>query len=229
MIDFNLNTIDWVAISSLLTFAMVIITVCTLWQNNKQLKEIKRQWSEQNRARLNISIVAKNNIFALKISNVGKSTAYGIDIKISQNFIDCLYSDYVKNTFEKLNNKKYILEAGNDKYIYISPVYGQSSHTINNSENYSGEEINKWLDSNKNTPISITGVYCDLYKIDETFCIDDFIINSIIVNDALTVAIQNIKEGTVVQNNNYMPIQKSLDMIAKNIDKLKIELNNGSK
>ena len=79
------------------------------------------------------------------------------------------------------------------------------------------------MDSNKNTPISITGVYCDLYKIDDTFCIDDFIINSIIVNDALTTAIQHIKNGTIVQNNDYMPIQKSLDIIATKMDKLKIE------
>lgn len=223
MIIFNLNTIDWVAISSFLTVIMILVTILTLIQNKKQLQEIKRQWSEQNRARLSFSIVVKGDMFVLKISNIGKNTAYGIDMTISQNFIDCLYSDCVKKLFENLNNKKFILEAGVDKYLFISPIYGQASHTINGCEHYSGEDINKWLDENKKTLISLSGTYCDYYKIEETFCINDFLVNSTIVHDALATAIQSIEKGTIVKNDHYMPIQKSLDMIAHKIDKLKLD------
>ncbi len=216
----NLNTIDWAAISSIITFIMVIATFISLKHNREQLKEIKRQWQEENRARLNFSIVSNNGLFLLKISNIGNNNAYDIKLKFSDCFLNCLYAETVKNNFVNLERKSFIIEAGVSKYIYLSPIYGDSrSEFLSPHESFTGSEINKWLDKNRKTEIEIIGTYCNKYKINENFTLDDFLIESIVVNDELTNAVKYIKKGLIVQNDKYMPIQKSLDLIAKNIIK----------
>ena len=41
------------------------------------------------------------------------------------------------------------------------------------------------------------------------------------VKDELTLAVERIKKGMIVQNDQYYPIQKSLDIIAKSMNKIK--------
>lgn len=224
-------------LSAIASFAMVFASLYTLrkslnehkidrtlqermlLQNQNQLNEIKRQWEEENRARLNFSIIINDGLILLKISNLGKSNAYDIRLKISEDFIKNLFSEHLRNQFNHLQEKPFAIEAGKSKHYMISPIYSDIEYTIGGKEKYPGSYINKWLDQNKGIQIQITGVYCDLYQISESFSIENFLTESIIVYDALTNAVLNMKKGSIVQNDQYNPIQKSLHLILKELEK----------
>jgi len=218
--NFNLNTFDWVAISSITSCLVVIITGITLWLNKRQLNEIKHQWVEENRARLNFSIVSNEGRFLLKIANIGKNNAFDIKLHFNEEFISTLFSKYSKNVYQTIQSKSFVIESGEKKYYDISPSYGYEGSSYSypgNKENFTGKEINDWLDTNLYLKIEINGSYCDKYKISESFSIGDFITKSIIVKDDISLALQEIQKGTIVQNDQYMPIQKSLDIIARHV------------
>lgn len=193
-------------------------------QNKEQLDEMKKQWAETNRARLNFSIISYEGLFLLKVTNCGIKTAFNISLQINNNFIDSHFSNKIKQSLSSLANKPFCLEAGVSKYYYISPIYGDSLHYIGN-ESFPSSQINKWLDEHKSQKIKISGIYCDLYPIHEEFSIDDYINMSVVVTDELTSAVEKIKKGMIVQNNQFYPIQKSLDIIARNI----VEINKENK
>lgn len=186
--NLDIYTIDWIAISAFASFAMVVIT----WFS---LRLMKRQWNEEKRPRLNFSIAISQVWYVLKISNIGKQNAYNIDIDFNQEFIDIL-SPVRKSSFERLETKSFAIEAGCSKYYLIS-------------------SCEEWKSAC--SEIIVKGKYCNKYKIDEKIYIDEFITDSLIVNDALTTDIGYIKKGLIVQNDKYYPIQKSLDIIAKKL------------
>ena len=74
----NLCTIDWAAVSAIASLLMVIATFITLRQNKGQLNQMKKQWSEERRARLEFSIVFINQYIMLKVENVGIDRAKDI-------------------------------------------------------------------------------------------------------------------------------------------------------
>ena len=219
------NDISWLSfwaayLSAAATFIMVIFTWLTLKQNGEQLEELKRQWNEKYRARLSFSIVSKQGLFMLKIANVGKETAYNIRLTFSDDFIESLLANSTKEIYRKLNRKSFIIEPNTDKFFYLSPIYGNSSVKFNRTnEEFSAEDINKWLDVFRYIPIEINGTYCENYRISEALILDDYLIMSLVVNDELTNSIEDIKKGTVVKNDQFYPIQKSLDIIAKYMSK----------
>lgn len=159
--NIDIYTIDWVTISALITAIMAIIAGIALHQNSLQLKELKKQWEEKNRARLTFSIVARQDMFLLKITNAGQQTAYDIELNFSNNFIDNHFSEQVKNTYKKIQNTKFAIESGDSKFFFISPIYKEdtSLHDIGKNEHYTGKDINQWLDTNSANLIDITGQY----------------------------------------------------------------------
>lgn len=199
-------------LSAIASFTMIYFT----WRT---LREMQRQWNETNRARLTFAIVAYDGVFLLKITNCGTATAYNITINFNKDFIDKHFSSKIKEKLQSLSSKSFCIEAGISKYYYISPTYTEGTCTIGDKETYTGEQIKKWLDEHKSDKIEITGQYCDLFDIKEEFSIDEYINGGIVVRDELTLAVERIKKGVIVQNDQYYPIQKSLDIIAKCISK----------
>lgn len=63
-------SIDWVAFGTIATFTMAIATFWSLYQNRKQLRELKRQWNEQNRAKVTPILIRKGNKIHLRIRNI---------------------------------------------------------------------------------------------------------------------------------------------------------------
>ena len=62
------------------------------------------------------------------------------------------------------------------------------------------------------------GKYNDRYEVDVTIPISDFVGKGFfVVLSETDRLLEHIKKGTVVQNDQYYPIQKSLDIIAKRI------------
>lgn len=216
--NIDLCTINWITISAIVTTIMAFIAGFALYKNGQQLKEIKRQWDETNRPRLVFSIVARQEMFLLKISNVGQQTASHIKLNFSHDFInDLLYKD-IKNTFRKLQDKEFCIESGISKFFLISPIYDIKNYKISRTnENFTKEQINQWIDDNIQRRIEINGTYGDKYKIEETLSIDDYINSSMVIDDELTYAVKIIKNNLIVNNDQYYPIQKSLDIIARHI------------
>ena len=71
------------------------------------------------------------------------------------------------------------------------------------------------------------GLYNDRYKIDEELCMSMFLDKTfMVVKGDLETTMGYTKKGLVVQNDSYMPIQKSLNQIAKSIKNIETSLKN---
>ena len=70
------------------------------------------------------------------------------------------------------------------------------------------------------------GTYNDIYTIDEEIEMNMFLDKTfMLVEGDLEVTMGYIKKGLVVQNNTYMPVQRSLDQIAKSIVRVESSLS----
>lgn len=202
-------------LSSIASFAMVLITWWTL-------RQTQQQWENEQRAKLNFTLDIAQKIYVLKIRNVGREDAYKIEVKFNKEFLDCITAKSIKEIYTNLQKTPFCIESGQTRYIYISSMNSDkpSTHTIGD-ETFTNKDIKEWLEINKNQEIIITGSYCDKYQINETLKLSDIMIDGALrIRDDLTVALESINKG-VVSPNNISPlytIQKSLDIIAKKID-----------
>ena len=179
-------------LSAIATAVMAFVALRSLLQNKKQLDELKKQREEENRARLVFEIISCQQIFMLKIMNVGKSTAFDVFLNIKSKLIEEHFSEYIKSIFEQNNNKRFVMAPGRCLYFYLTPIHTtQKTHKID-GEVFSSEMINQWLEKYKAEPIFITGSYCGRYEIQEKFSINDFMGTSLIVYDNTTLALQDI-------------------------------------
>jgi len=179
-------------LSAIATAVMAFIALRSLLQNKKQLDELKKQREDENRARLVFEIVSYQQIFMLKIMNVGKSTAFDVFLDIKSKVIEKHFSEYIKSIFAQNNNKRFVMAPGRCLYFYLTPIHTtQKTHKID-GVGFSSEMINQWLEKYKDEPIIITGSYCGRYEIHEKFSINDFIGMSLIVYDNTTLTLQDI-------------------------------------
>ncbi len=187
----ELCTIDWAAVGAIASFAMILVT----WLS---LRQMRRQWDEERRPRINFSIVVSQTWFMLKISNIGQQNAHNIILNFNREFIEAL-PEISKGAFEKLQTKPLAIETGCSKYYLISAYQER--------ENICNELI-------------IRGKYCNRYSIKEDIRVDEYLSESVIVDNTLTTDVSYIKKGLITQNNQHYSIQKSLDIIAKRIEKI---------
>lgn len=192
-----------VYLSAIASFGMIYFTYRSLKENRKQLEEIKRQREEDERARLVFSVIVYEHAFMLKISNIGKRNVYEASIRFNEEFLKELPEERNKEGYRQLGNS-FFVEAGTSHYLFIGWC-----HDINDV----------W--KNKNVVIKMNGSYNGVYNIDEEIDMNLFLDKTfMVVQGDLETTMGHIKKGLVVQNNSYMPIQKSLDQIAKTIVKV---------
>ena len=197
---------DWLSFwviyfSALMSLAMVIITWYTLKQNKEQLDEIKRERKESQQARLVFDVIVSQTAFFLRIRNIGKENALNVSITVNEDFIQNIENQN-RVIFKEMKVPFYI-PTDIPKYFYIGACKEVSS-------NWKG----------KGVTLSLTGTYCDSYQINESLDMDQFINKMhFVVEDELTTAFKYFKKGVITQNDSYDTIQKSLDSIAKNIEK----------
>ncbi len=104
--------------------------------------------------------------------------------------------------FRNVERVPFVIEQGECKYLFIG---------------FCDQVSNEWKD--KKVVLRITGCYCDKYQVDETFYMEEYIAMRFMkVTDDTTAAITSIKQGLVCPNKNHLPIQESLDIIAKQIE-----------
>lgn len=114
----NLCTIDWIAIGSIATGLMAIVTLYSLRQNRKQLNELKRQWNEQNKLRLFPSIVKKKGKSYLVLSNYSQVFANNIKLSVRKNSETTL--DWFDKFQENLDRSILQLEPFSSKYMMFN-------------------------------------------------------------------------------------------------------------
>lgn len=192
-----------VYLSAIASFGMIYFTYRSLQQNREQLLEMKKLREEEERARLVFSVIVYQQAFMLKISNVGKRNVYDATIHFNDDFLNELLEDIFQEGYRQLSNP-FFVEAGTSRYLFIGWC----------------EKINKaWKDND--VVIKMNGSYNGVYSIAEEIKMNLFLDKTfILVQGDLETTVGHIKKGLVVQNDTYMPIQKSLDSIATTLQKV---------
>lgn len=216
------TSVDWLHfwasyLGATASFIMIVYTAMSLRQNQRQLEEMKRQWIEEHRARLVFSLACKERMIVLKVSNVGKETAYNIRLRFSDDFIDSLFVKYIRDLYISFKDKSFTIGACEDKFFFLSGTWGDEGvhQFYRPKESIDNSKFVEWLNSHFTMPITITGVYNDKYSVNEVLRLDEFFFNSLTIRDDLTNGIMAIHKGLVLNNNRYATIQESLDTIAK--------------
>ncbi len=198
--------------------------------NNKQLDELKHQWAEQNRARLQFCIAPIRGVFFLKISNIGNENAYNINLKFNSEFLDMLYSNTHRKSFEDIQNHNFTIEMKGSKYIIIGNIYLKDNQTENDGEQtFNAADIKQWVDNNKNVDIRITGSYCDTYTIDETFRLNDTLLpGAVVMQSNIELSLDQMQKGLTSPNlvRPIPTIQKSLKTLNENMNNIINKLEN---
>lgn len=216
---------DWLGfwgsyLSAAAAAIMIIYTAYSLKLNEKTLIEMKREWEEDRKARLEFTIVPNDLSFMIRIKNIGKLPAYNIQMEFNKEFIESLIDKTIKDTYSKLMKKNFTLGAGESKYFYLSPIYSHhvDSYTIG-KEYYCSSHVNKWLDGFRHKLIVIDAHYNDKEYVHYETTLDDYLLSSLVVKDDITQQLMALVKGIVRNNDQYYPIQKSLDTIARYIEK----------
>ena len=196
-----------VYLSSIASFGMIFFTYRSLQQNKTQIEELRLQREEDERARLVFSVIVYQTSFMLKISNIGKRNVFNAIINFNEDFISELVEKRFQEGFRQLS-KPFFVEVGTSRYLYIGHC----------------PEVNKaWKD--KNVVIKMNGSYNNIYTIEEDIDMNWFLDKTfMVVQGDLETTMSYMKKGLIVQNDQYMPVQKSLDMIAKSIHKVEHSL-----
>lgn len=117
MILFCISNTVWTALTAIGTIAMAIATFCTLRQNDKliqenknELEELKKQWYEENRPKLEISLVRATNTHEfgstfLQILNYGKGVANNVQISFDESFIAEIINEALRQHLTAIQNK----------------------------------------------------------------------------------------------------------------------------
>lgn len=203
------NESDWITfwasyISSIASFAMVLITFETLEQNKKQFDEMKKQWDEERLPNLILSVGISQHALFLKVCNIGLYPAYNVKLSINDEFYNSLPSDAAKKCFDSFIEPFYV-DGKSTKYVYIG----------------AGDEIESHF-AGKNIILSVKGVYCKNMEVSFSCNMSEIIGKKFArVTDDLTIAVENIERSisSAKAIPPYHSIQKSLDIISKCIEK----------
>ena len=198
-----------VYLSAMASFGMIYYTYRSLQQNKLQLEEMKAQHEEEERARLVFSVIVYQTAFMLKISNIGKRNVFNAIIHFNEDFLNELMEERYEEGYKQLA-KPFFVEAGTSRHLFIG---------------FCQDVNDAW--KNKNVVIKMKGSYNDVYEIDEELNMSMFLDKTfMLVQGDLETTMGHIKKGLVVQNNSYMPVQRSLDQIAKSIKRVESSLEN---
>lgn len=168
--------INWNAISAIANIAIALLALITYIYSRNQAKKQDALRFEDLRARLAFSIVDWHNHYMLKISNVGKETAYNVQLNVSGPPISENPFDLVKDVFARLRETTIIIESGQSVYYLISPTEkARGDYGIEGGQQINSEDIIKWLRAHDKDNIIITGLYNDRFLIKDNISIRDYL------------------------------------------------------
>ena len=117
---------DWIMV--IITFVYVVATIFICWANIKsakaskeELTEMKRQYAEENRPRIEIEFCYERRIwYIIRFVNHGKSTAQHVKIILEEEFIDSLPEPGFQDALRKQRKKELIIGVGQHYDLYIA-------------------------------------------------------------------------------------------------------------
>ncbi len=122
----DLQTLDWVAISAIITLLMAIATFCSLWQNRKQLNELKRQWEEVHKPHVIAVLCRYSSKCYVVIKNISNNYAYCINVNLSIHCIEDKYYNY--EIKDKIKEVSFNLEPNGKKEFLLLLQYWPEKH-----------------------------------------------------------------------------------------------------
>ena len=106
-------SVFWTALTAVGTIAMAVVTYFTLKDNKIQLDEMKRQWEEENKPKLDIKLV-HSALFELdstsiQIFNYGKSAANNIRLSFDNSYLSNIPTKSLQDYLINLQTKSYTI------------------------------------------------------------------------------------------------------------------------
>lgn len=168
--NLSLSTIDWTAISAIVSLLMVIATFISLMMNNRQLKELKRQWKEEHRPVIQIYIVVKDEHFLVCVQNVGNAMAVNVRLHFNEFFKETLIAKQMRDSFVEDEELTFTIPAHDRKYFHLMPTKGFASISYSSThEVISGSDFDKWVDAHIDDKIFISCTYSSQDHSDEYY------------------------------------------------------------
>lgn len=153
--------IDWTIASVIVSAIMAIATFWTILESRRQLNEMKRQWNEDHRPRLIISVISTDEYFMFKVENVGNDLARNVKFKFNEFLKEKLVSQSSCNYFRDIENKVYHLSPGASKHFLIISTYGFVHLDYpSTGERLTEIDLRKWVDANLDESIN---VFCNYW------------------------------------------------------------------
>lgn len=212
-------SINWDNINTIANIAMTVIALVSLALNFYLLRREKKLRNEDIRARLSISIVDWQGKYMLKVTNVGKETAYKIKLDVSGKSIEENLYSFVREAFAKLSKISFCLEVGQSAYYLISPDERcKGEEGLEGYETISSRDIIDWLKNYDNESIFVKGQYCDKYKIKEELSIREYLLyGSFEVKDP----IQELADAFSSRDPKDKNIQKNIELLRQEVAKIR--------
>ena len=121
----------WTALTAVGTIAMAIVTFCSLRQNDrlleenkKQLDEMKRQWEEDNKPQLDITLIESPGLYdlnstSIQIYNYGKSLANNVIVSFEEEFLKSIPVKSLQDYLYNLKTLKFRILPGRSIIIHF--------------------------------------------------------------------------------------------------------------
>lgn len=152
--------IDWTAVSAVVSAIMTFATFCTLYFSRKQLNEMRRQWDEDRRPRLFISIISTDDHFIFKVENVGKEIARNVKFKFNSFLKEKSLTKSMCEYFKDIEDKVCHISPCTSKYFFILPTFGFGSVDYSNTgEHITEADLHAWIEENLEESINMSCSY----------------------------------------------------------------------
>lgn len=153
-------SIGWTEASVIVSSIMAIATFWTIYESRRQFKEMKRQWDEDHRPRLIVSVISTEDYFMFKVENVGRDIAKNVKFKFNPFLKEKLVSKSSCEYFRSIEDKVYHISPGANKYFILLPTYGFAELCYaGTGEILSESKLREWVSMNAEESISMSCTY----------------------------------------------------------------------
>lgn len=224
MIRFYINLGDsfsfWSVLSSITGIVLAAVAIFTYVHTIRSRRKDEKQKYEDERARLDFSIVERKNKYQLRITNIGKMAAYDVRLKFNTDFIETIYLGDVVWGWKNIQETSFSIEAGHSLFLPITEVC--SAEDLKFYSEYKNEELEHigrldilWMKLNSEKKLHIEYHYNNSYNNTLFISVAQFIIPGVEkVENPINDTLIQISNG--IGNDSYSPtIQNSLMYISR--------------
>lgn len=224
MIRFYINLGEsfsfWSALSSITGIVLAAVAIFTLVHTICSRRKDEKQKYEDERARLDFSIVERKSKYQLRITNIGKMAAYDVRLKFSTDFIETIYLGDAVLGWNNIQETSFSIESGHSLFLSITEVC--SAEDLKFYSEYKDDELEHmgrldilWMKLNAEKKLHIEYHYNNSYNDTISISVAQFIIPGVEkVENPINDTLIQICNG--IGSESYSPtIQNSLMYISR--------------